>query len=627
MLPKPISPFLFIAGFAYVLSALPAAHAFDSSKGQTKADADGGIAYYNVLPGCDGAVLSASDRAADDSFGYSVAMKDGTILMGAPSDDNQEGLNAGAIYAFNKVNGSWTQAQKFVPGAITAGDYLGCSVDFDGQFAVFGARYADPLGNESGSVWTAHKSGGLWVSDAAINAWDGATADQFGYAVAMGTDWVVVSAPYHSYNNVLAAGKVYAFRRFGNAWAFDDDFNLPMPHAFDDLGTSLAMIDNTFAAGATFAEVTGVNDCGAVLLGEATLVSENPFFATWDQSLVYASDRQPNDHFGTSVAFSGQYLYVGAPDVDVAGRANAGAVYVYAKNFFGYVEVTKITVPGLLSSAGDQFGKKIAVNGQNIMISDALGRVYSYWQPDPNVASAPEFRSRRSKPSDAGTAFAQSMALDGTDFVIGDFNHSFLPNAAEGAAYVIGVVADNCSDAPAISQGTYSGCTWTASNDGSAGCGASNDSPDVWYKLVGDASNAGPWMLTTKSDYDSALSVHLGCPGTAANQIACDDDSAGNLDARVHFTVQAGQTYLIRISGWLNDGGAYELAARKDTCPADIAPQPLGDGIVNTADLLMLINSWGPIAGPADIAPAPNGNLAVNTADLLMVINSWGACP
>ena len=65
-------------------------------------------------------------------------------------------------------------------------------------------------------------------------------------------------------------------------------------------------------------------------------------------------------------------------------------------------------------------------------------------------------------------------------------------------------------------------------------------------------------------------------------------------------------------------------------CVADIAPPgpPAGDGTVNVADLLLVINSWGPCAGPcpADIAPT-GGDGAVNTSDLLAIINSWGPCP
>jgi len=66
-------------------------------------------------------------------------------------------------------------------------------------------------------------------------------------------------------------------------------------------------------------------------------------------------------------------------------------------------------------------------------------------------------------------------------------------------------------------------------------------------------------------------------------------------------------------------------------CPADIAPVPGGDGLVNVQDLLAVIGAWGacgnPSNCPADIAPAPLGDDLVNVQDLLAVIGAWGACP
>jgi hypothetical protein len=55
--------------------------------------------------------------------------------------------------------------------------------------------------------------------------------------------------------------------------------------------------------------------------------------------------------------------------------------------------------------------------------------------------------------------------------------------------------------------------------------------------------------------------------------------------------------------------------------PAPVIGDVTGDGIVNTADLLAVISSWGPCANcPADL----NGDGIVNSADLLIVINNWG---
>ena len=63
-------------------------------------------------------------------------------------------------------------------------------------------------------------------------------------------------------------------------------------------------------------------------------------------------------------------------------------------------------------------------------------------------------------------------------------------------------------------------------------------------------------------------------------------------------------------------------------CSGDISP-PGGDGIVNAADLLMVINNWGqcPLPCPPSCNSDLNHDCMTNAGDLLAVINAWGACP
>jgi uncharacterized membrane protein len=52
------------------------------------------------------------------------------------------------------------------------------------------------------------------------------------------------------------------------------------------------------------------------------------------------------------------------------------------------------------------------------------------------------------------------------------------------------------------------------------------------------------------------------------------------------------------------------------------------DGIVDTDDLLILINAWGECPDPPDPCPADlNENGVVDVDDLLILLNNWGRCP
>jgi hypothetical protein len=127
---------------------------------------------------------------------------------------------------------------------------------------------------------------------------------------------------------------------------------------------------------------------------------------------------------------------------------------------------------------------------------------------------------------------------------------------------------DDCPTAAAYTAGTtINGCMGGASNDGSATCGASGTSGDVWFRLV--APQSGLLRINTcGSAFDTVLSVHTGCPGTTANQIACNDDSAlgpctGTLQSDVDVGVVSGTTYYIRLAGFAGSigSGLYSLSS------------------------------------------------------------------
>ncbi len=116
---------------------------------------------------------------------------------------------------------------------------------------------------------------------------------------------------------------------------------------------------------------------------------------------------------------------------------------------------------------------------------------------------------------------------------------------------------DDCSGAFSVGFGTFAGSTAEATNDGEATCGSSIYSPDSWYRFIADTS-AFVVFTTMESSYDAVLSVHSECPGTMANEVACNDDALGVLPA-VGIHVSAGSEYLIRESGVNGDSGSFVL--------------------------------------------------------------------
>jgi len=81
------------------------------------------------------------------------------------------------------------------------------------------------------------------------------------------------------------------------------------------------------------------------------------------------------------------------------------------------------------------------------------------------------------------------------------------------------------------------------------------------------------------------------------------------------------------IAGWSGPGASGEYIIGFSTCakfvPPPTCPADLnGDGLVNGADLGLLLNAWGPFGTAADL----NGDGQVNGADLGLLIAAWGPC-
>jgi hypothetical protein len=130
---------------------------------------------------------------------------------------------------------------------------------------------------------------------------------------------------------------------------------------------------------------------------------------------------------------------------------------------------------------------------------------------------------------------------------------------------------DNCANATPVSNGSVVLNDFlSATNDGSASCGTSEASRDVWFDFVapvdgflsvntcGTNDSGGP-----DSGVDTVMSFHSGCPGNLANQLSgsCNDDHTGECgltdssllrDSYLLLAMTGGQNVKIRVANFNN---------------------------------------------------------------------------
>ena len=184
---------------------------------------DQGAAYVFVKPaggwasGTETAKLTASDGAASDQLGRSVAVSGNTVVAGAPGATAGGRKGQGAAYVFVEPAGGWaneTETAKLTGSDSNPGDEFGWSVAVSARTVVAGAFDTTVSGRPGqGAAYVFEKPQNGWESateTAKLTASDGAAGDEFGVAVAASDSTIVAGAPAASENG-SGGGAAYVF--------------------------------------------------------------------------------------------------------------------------------------------------------------------------------------------------------------------------------------------------------------------------------------------------------------------------------------------------------------------------------------------------------------------------------
>ena len=348
--------------------------------------------------------LMADDGASADNFGCSVSISGNTAIVGAYSADDL-GNSSGAAYVFEDTGLGWTQVAELIATDGAAGDCFGRSVAVSGNTAIVGAPADSSIRHTAGSVYVFEDTGSGWTQVAKLTATDGAVDDHFGYSVSISGDIVIVG----TYRAGLS-GSAYIFEDAGLGWtqvakltddegtrfeyfghsvsisgttaivgAYFDDLDSGSAHIFNDTGSgwtrvakltaadgavddhfgySVSISGNTAIVGAFRNDEHGFNSGSAYVFEDTA--------SGWTQvSKLTADDGTGGEYFGHSVSISGTTIMVGAYNDD-GYHTKSGSAYLFESTGSTWSQLAKVVVNE--GELFDYFGSSVSINDGTVII-------------------------------------------------------------------------------------------------------------------------------------------------------------------------------------------------------------------------------------------------------------------
>ncbi|MEM7182010.1 MAG: FG-GAP repeat protein [Spirochaetota bacterium] len=169
------------------------------------------------------AYLKAANAGANDNFGISVSIFSDTIAIGASLEDSSQTTitngtsastdnstaNSGAVYVFKRSGTTWSQEAYLKAANAGTNDNFGASVSISSDTIAVGAASEDSnqttitngnsastdnSASNSGAVYVFKRTGTTWTQEAYLKAPNAELLDNFGAAIAVSSDTIVVSA-------------------------------------------------------------------------------------------------------------------------------------------------------------------------------------------------------------------------------------------------------------------------------------------------------------------------------------------------------------------------------------------------------------------------------------------------
>ena len=255
-------------------------------------------------------------------------------------------------------------------------DEFGAAVALDGERVLVGAPLDDHTARtDAGSAYVFERGpGGTWTQITRLSAADRASSDFFGGSVALLGGRALVGADGDDDQGSLS-GSVYAFERDGaGTWLQTAKLHAPDGAAFDIFGEVLSLSGERLLIGAP----------GHAGTAGAAYLFERRADASWHLAAeLGAADAAANAFLGNAVVLAGERAVVGAFSDDGVAP-DAGAVYVFQRVLQPGWSLAGGRTPGgrtrsgtwrqvakltaLDAGPGDAFGSSVALSGERLLV-------------------------------------------------------------------------------------------------------------------------------------------------------------------------------------------------------------------------------------------------------------------
>lgn len=370
--------------------------------------------------------LTASDAQANDLFGQSVALEGDTALVGANTEDPASVVNAGSAYVFVRSGTTWTQSQKLTDPTPGSGDNFGWSVSLSGDSALIGCYLDDAavFNGDEGSASVFIRNEGTWTFQAKLTASDASSLDKFGHSVSLSGDVALIGAPDDVTN---VPGSAYLFRRISGVWSQEAKWmSSDVILEENDWGFTVALNNGTAVIGSPKDDADGGINAGSV----SVYVYDS---GNWTlQSKITAGAGNAEDEFGVSVAYQADTAVVGAHKDDSASGVDVGAGYVFTRTGNVWSEQARLTQADPV--AGDRFGVSVAMDAETILVGasgkdTARGSGYVFTRAAGVWSQQAKLNASDRVDEDS---FGASVSLSGNTALLGAYGDDVL----KGSAYV-----------------------------------------------------------------------------------------------------------------------------------------------------------------------------------------------